>query len=103
MSGASSAPIHAVQEGSRSLDIFFRFVAQVLERRGVRKIGWVPGDGDATLLVLMDDDDSPEAEEIHLLYRDLHQELFPLEVRIVSLAHVNEEDLPLATMHFQRG
>lgn len=82
---------------------FMQFVEEVLAIPSVRKAVWVTQDGLADLYVVVEEEDGDDSEQVHLLKREYRQRLgfFPVDVRVISLAHVDERNLPTPSMVFQ--
>lgn len=95
---------NALPEGGLPASAFLGYVSEVLALPGVRKAHWVTANGLADLFVLIDVEDSDEAEQVHALKREYRRRLgtFPMTVRVVSLKHVEERNLPPASWVFTK-
>jgi hypothetical protein len=100
---SSTHPAEEQLQSSAPLIVFMGFISEMWKLPSVKKTAWSTEEGEASLWVMMAEENLEEQERVHMLKQEYRRKrYFPIDVRVVNLSRVSEASLPASTVLFAR-
>jgi hypothetical protein len=100
---SSTRPSEEQPQSPVPLIVFMGFISEMWKLLSVKKTAWSIEEGEASLWVMMAEENLEDQERIHMLKQEYRRKrYFPIDVRVVNLSRVSEGSLPASTVLFAR-